>query len=124
MMRDAHIGNIVVVEDREGKKVPAGVVTDRDIAVQLVAKEIDPHDIAVSDLMGQELFVAREEEDIHDVIQRMRYRGVRRLSVVSPDGALAGVIALDDLLKYLADELVGIARVSSRGRYAERQRRA
>jgi predicted transcriptional regulator len=124
MMRDAHIGNVVVVENREGKKVPVGVVTDRDIAVQLVAKEIAPHEIAVSDLMGQELFVAHEEEDIHDVIQRMRYRGVRRLPVVSSDGALAGVIALDDLLEYLADELVGIARVSSRGRYAERQRRA
>jgi CBS domain-containing protein len=122
-MRDSHIGNVVVVEERDGKKVPIGVITDRDLVVQLVAKEVDPHEIVVSDLMARELFVAHEEEDIHDVIQRMRYRGVRRLPVVGADGALAGVIALDDLLEYLADGLVGIARVSSRGRYVERQRR-
>lgn len=124
MMREAHIGNVVVVEERGRKKVPVGVVTDRDIVVQLVAKEVDPRPIAVGDMISGELHVAREDEDIHDAIQRMRYRGVRRLPVVDQDGALSGIIALDDLLEYLADELVGIARVSSRGRYAERQRRA
>jgi predicted transcriptional regulator len=123
-MRDAHIGNVVVVEDRDGKKVPIGVITDRDIVVQLVAKEVNPSDVTVTDLMGTDLYVAFEEEDIHDAIQRMRYRGVRRLPVVGPDSTLTGIIALDDLLEYLADELVGIARVSSRGRHAERQRRA
>jgi hypothetical protein len=70
------------------------------------------------------VFVALEEEDIHDAIQRMRYRGVRRLPVVDREEALVGVIALDDLLEYIADELAGVARVSSRGRHAERKRRA
>jgi predicted transcriptional regulator len=65
MMRDDNIGNVVVVDDRDGQKVPIGVVTDRDIVVQLVAKEIDPGDIMVTDLMARELFVALEEEDIH-----------------------------------------------------------
>jgi predicted transcriptional regulator len=123
IMRDAHIGNIVIIDERDGKKVPIGVVTDRDIVVQIVAKDVDPREIAVTYLMGRELFLALEEEDIHEVIQRMRYRGVRRLPVVSSDDTLVGVIALDDLLEFLADELVGIARVSSRGRFAERQRR-
>lgn len=123
LMRDAHIGNLVVVEMRDGKTVPVGVVTDRDIVVQLVAKEVDPRDIAAGDLMASELLVAEEDEDIHEAIERMRFGGVRRLPVVDRDGALCGVIALDDLLEYLADELVGIARVSSRGRYTERRRR-
>lgn len=124
MMREAHIGNVVVVEERAGRKIPVGVITDRDIAVQLVAKEVDPRDVAVGDLMARELLVAPEEEDIHDVIERMRFGGVRRLPVIDKEGALAGVIALDDLLEYLAEELVGIARVSARGRYTERLRRA
>jgi predicted transcriptional regulator len=124
MMRDDNIGNVVVVDDRDGKKVPIGVVTDRDIVVQLVAKEIDPGDIMVTDLMARELFVALEEEDIHDAIQRMRYRGARRLPVVDREGALVGVVALDDLLEYITGELAGIARVSSRGRHAERKRRS
>lgn len=123
IMRDAHIGNVVVVEDRDGKKIPVGIVTDRDIVVQLVAKEIDPRDILVGDLMAPDLYVAREDEDIHTVIQRMRYRGVRRLPVVGTDGAMTGVIALDDLLERLADSLLEIAHVSSRGRRTERQRR-
>jgi CBS domain-containing protein len=54
----------------------------------------------------------------------MRYRGVRRLPVVDREGALVGVAALDDLLEYIADELAGIARVSSRGRHEQRKRRA
>ena len=58
---------------------------------------VDPEDIAVTDLMARELFVAREEEDIHDAIQRMRYRGVRRLPVVDREGSLVGVVAVDDL---------------------------
>ena len=124
MMRDDNIGNVVVVDDCDGQKVPIGVVTDRDIVVQLVAKEIDLGDIMVTDLMARELFVALEEEDIHDAIQRMRYRGARRLPVVDREGALVGVVALDDLLEYITDELAGIARVSSRGRHAERKRRS
>lgn len=124
IMRDAHIGNIVIVEDRDGRKIPIGVITDRDIVVQLVAKEINPGDVTVTDLMGTDLYVAYDEEDIHEAIQRMRYRGIRRLPVVGPDSTLTGIIALDDLLEHLADELVGIARVSSRGRHTERQRRA
>jgi CBS domain-containing protein len=123
IMRDAHIGNVVVVEDKAGKKIPVGIVTDRDIVVQLVAKEIDPRDILVGDLMASDLYVAREDEDIHVVIQRMRYRGVRRLPVVGADGAMTGVIALDDLLERLADSLLEVAHVSSRGRRTERQRR-
>ena len=123
LMRDGHIGNVVIVNERDGRTEPIGVVSDRDIVVQLVAKEVDPVDIMVTDLMARELFVALENEDIHEAIQRMRYRGVRRLPVVDRQGALVGVIALDDLLEYIADELTGIARISSRGRHAERKRR-
>ena len=89
----------------------------------MVAKEFDPEDIGVRKLMERDLFVVHDSEDNRDAIQRIRC-GVRRLPVVSPDGALVGGIAPDDLLEFLADELIEIARVSSRRRYAERQRRA
>lgn len=121
-MQDGHIGNVVIVDERDGRKEPIGVVTDRDIVVQLVAKEVDPVDIMVTDLMAREPFVALENEDAYEPIQRMRYRGERRLHVVDRQGALVGVIALDDLLEYVADKFTGIARISSRGRHAERKR--
>jgi hypothetical protein len=54
MMRDEHIGNVVIVDERDGRKVSIGIVTNRDIVVQLVAKEVDPDHITVIDLMARE----------------------------------------------------------------------
>lgn len=68
LMRNDHIGNVVVVDERDGRKVPLSIVTDRDVVVQLVAKRSIPvtsDGITVIDLMAREPFVALEE-DIHD----------------------------------------------------------
>jgi CBS domain-containing protein len=92
MMRDAHFDNVAVVEEREGRKIPVGVITHRDIAVQLVAKQVDPRAVAAGDLMARELLAAPEEEDIHDTIERMRFGGVRRLPAIDREGALARVM--------------------------------
>jgi CBS domain-containing protein len=60
MMRNAHIVHFVALEFRDAKKGPVGIITDRDIVVQLVAKELNPDEIATTDLMSRELFVALE----------------------------------------------------------------
>lgn len=119
MMRDAHIGNIVVVEPRGADRVPIGVVTDRDIVVQVIAKDIEPGSLKVSDIMSREVYTVAEEEPASQTIDRMRFTGVRRLPVVNKQGALVGVIALDDLLRHLAEDLTAIAHVSPRARAQE-----
>ncbi|WP_233516263.1 CBS domain-containing protein [Janthinobacterium sp. BJB426] len=54
-----------------------------------------------------------EDEDVYDTIERMRVNGIRRLPVVNNLGARSGVVSLDDLLAFLAQEMAELARISS-----------
>ena len=123
MMRDAHIGNIVVVEQRDGGRVPVGVLTDRDIVIQVIAKEVDPGTLSVRDVMSREVYTVDEDEAGTRTIERMRFKRVRRLPVVNRQGLLVGIVALDDLLQQLADDLTAIANVSPRARARETRER-
>jgi CBS domain-containing protein len=110
LMREHHVGALVVVDERDGLRVPAGVITDRDIVVAIVAKGVDPDGLRVDELMSGDLTIAQETDGISQCIARMRARGVRRMPVVDARGALVGIVAADDLLDLLAEELSGLAR--------------
>jgi len=118
-MRAAHIGNLVVVEDREGAPVPIGVLTDRDIVIQVVAKEVDPKSLRVGDIMSRDVYTVEEDEPARETIERMRAKGVRRLPVVNKAGTLVGIIALDDLLRTLAEDLAAMSGIGARARAVE-----
>ncbi len=124
LMREHHVGAVVVVDERDGLRRPAGVVTDRDIAVAVVAKGLDADAVRVEELMSGELVVARESEGISECIARMRGRGVRRLPVVDASGALVGIVTADDLLDLLAEELAGLARTVVNEQRREAQARS
>ena len=119
MMRDAHINNVIVAEQWDGERIPVGVLTDRDIVIQIVAKEVDPKAVRVGDIMGREIFTVDEDEPVSETIENMRFNGVRRLPVIDKRGAMVGVIALEDLLRNLAKDLAAIADVTSRARVKE-----
>ncbi|MCG3200445.1 MAG: Hypoxic response protein 1 [Gammaproteobacteria bacterium] len=123
MMRDAHIGNIVVAEPSDGKRIPIGVLTDRDIVIQVIAKEVDPDTLGVRDIMSREVYTVDEDEDGTRTIERMRFKRVRRMPVVDRQGVLVGIVALDDLLQQLAEDLTAIANVSPRARARETRER-
>jgi CBS domain-containing protein len=123
LMREYHSGTVVVVEDKGAQRVPVGIVTDRDIVVELTAKGVASDALAVGDLMGAELMTAQEEEGIWELIRRMRSRGVRRVPVVNRDGGLEGIVTVDDLLELLADELAGLAAIVAREQARERKTR-
>ncbi len=123
MMRDAHIGNIVVAEPSDGKRIPIGVLTDRDIVIQVIAKEVDPDTLGVRDIMSREVYTVDEDEDGTRTIERMRFKRVRRMPVVDRQGVLVGIVALDDLLQHLAEDLTAIANVSPRARARETRER-
>lgn len=109
-MRDHHVGSVVVVEERTDGRVPIGILTDRDIVVGLVAVEPSYVERAVvQDLLGRKLSAAREEENLWEVVARMRSQGVRRLPVVDRAGVLQGIIAFDDLVAYVAEEISGLS---------------
>jgi len=123
LMRDHHVGDLVVVDEQTGLRKPVGILTDRDLVVEVLAKEIDLNAVTVGDVMSSDLITARDSDGLYETIQRMRARGIRRVPVVDDKGSLAGIVAADDLLDLLADELTALARVGSREQARERTRR-
>ena len=110
-MHDEHVGCLVVVEDNDGDAFPVGVLTDRDIAIEVVAFGLDAATITAGDVMSERPAVVEEDDDLLDALAHMRERGVRRLPVVRPDGALSGMLALDNLLEALGEEIDGVLGV-------------
>lgn len=114
LMRENHVGDLLVVDRINGKTVPVGIVTDRDIVVAIVALELDPAVICVGDIMGPKLETAQEDEGIFETIQLMRAAGVRRIPVVDSQGVLVGIVSTDDLIQLLAEEMMDLAKLISR----------
>lgn len=111
LMRKYHVGALVVVEESGGKRYPVGILTDRDIAVCVVAADVEPRSLDVGDVVGPELFLAQEHDGVWETLQRMRQHGVRRLPVVRPDQSLLGIVTLDDLLELVAGELADMVKI-------------
>jgi CBS domain-containing protein len=123
LMRSSHVGDVVVVDERDGYKIPVGIVTDRDLALEVIARERDPAAVTAGELIGAELVTAGEQDDIYEVTELMRFKGVRRVPVVDERGGLAGIVTLDDLLSLIGGELTLLGRVMSRERFQEAQSR-
>ena len=123
LMRDSHFGDIIIVDERNGRRVPAGILTDRDIAVGIVAKGLDPDTLAVGDVVGPELVLVKESAGVSETIELMRAKGVRRIPVVDASGALVGIVTADDMLDLLAEELSGLARMVAREQRREAEYR-
>lgn len=111
LMRQHHVGDVLVVEERNGRKIPVGIVTDRDLVVEIMAAELDYSAITVADIMMVDLATVKESTGVFEAIRYMRTKGVRRLPVVTEDGGLAGILTLDDLLELLTEELVELAKL-------------
>ena len=97
LMRQEHVGDLVVVEPSGSTKRPVGIVTDRDLVVEVMASGIDPASVTVGDLPCRELEVAGENDDLMDTLENMRRLGVRRMPVVDVHGGLSGILAADDI---------------------------
>jgi len=123
-MRQEHVGDLVVVEDRNNRRVPVAMLTDRDIVVGVFARDTKHLDaLDVGDVVQDLLVTATEDEDVGAVLRRMRSFGVRRVPVVDDAGALTGILALDDVLAGLADELAEAASLMLRQQKHEVERR-
>ncbi len=123
LMREFHVGDLVVVERRDEMNVPIGIVTDRDLVVEVLAQGIDATSVSVHDLMVQPLQTAQEDDDLLDTLQRMRSMGLRRMPVINVDGALEGILTVDDILDILSEELMDVVAVSVVQRQKEKHRR-
>jgi CBS domain-containing protein len=110
LMREHHVGDVVVVEKKDNKLFPLGIVTDRDVVIEVVATELDPEVITTGDIMLQTLVVVKEDADLLKTSKLMASKGVRRLPVVSKSGELVGIVTLDDLLEITASIFMNLTK--------------
>ncbi len=110
LMREHRLVDLVVVEDRGGALVPIGVVSDRDLVLQVLAQEPeDLRELKVGDLLPEGLATARAEEPLGDVLKRMRHEGARRLPVVDDAQRLVGLLTAEDVLEVVCELIVDVA---------------
>lgn len=119
LMRAQHVGALVVVDETAQGRMVAGMLTDRDIVTAIVAQDVNPADLRVADAMSTDVLTARAEDSIVDLLGGMRRKGVRRVPVVDAAGVLLGLVALDDLLEVVAEELSLVAQAIESGRRRE-----
>ncbi|HUJ49392.1 MAG TPA: CBS domain-containing protein [Bryobacteraceae bacterium] len=115
LMAKHHVGNLVVVqEESRARLVPIGIVTDRDIVRNVVAEALDAGAFTLGDLGARDLVTVGEDLGVFECIQHMRLNGIRRMPVVDQDGALVGIISLDDLVQLLAEEMGELGKLIAR----------
>jgi CBS domain-containing protein len=114
LMRENHVGDLLVVDQQNGVRTPVGIVTDRDIVIAVVAPGLDPAVLSVGDVMGPELETVDEDEGIFETLHQMRDAGVRRIPVVNENNELIGIVSTDDIVQLLADEMTEVAKLISR----------
>lgn len=101
LMEEENVGSLVVVEEDR----PHGIVTDRDIAIEVVAHDQDPTSLTVADMMSEDLVTVDVDSGVFDVLRTMEESSVRRIPAVDSDGNLAGIVTFDDFVILLGREL-------------------
>lgn len=115
LMRSHHVGALVVTVETGGSEQAVGIVTDRDLAIEILSRELDPRDIHVTQIASRQLASVSETAGIAEAVAVMRTAGVRRLLVTGEGGELVGFVSADDLLDALAGELSGLAQALRSG---------
>lgn len=105
-MYDRGVGSVVVEDDGR----PVGIVTDRDLAMEVLRTGTDPETTTAADVMTADPVTASVDAGVFEVTAAMSEAGVRRMPVVDGE-ELVGMLALDDLLVLLGDELRNLAGV-------------
>jgi CBS domain-containing protein len=123
LMRENHVGDLLVVEERAGQRFPVGIVTDRDLVIEVLAEGVDTQGVTVGDVMSFELVTARENDDLFDTIKIMRAKAVRRIPVVDAHGVLVGILSVDDLIDIFSEHLTDLAALIRREQTQEQRRR-
>lgn len=123
LMRHHNVGDVVLVD---GRRRPTGIVTDRDLVLEVLAPGLSTSALAVRDLVVASPLLLREDDDVLDALDVMREHAVRRLPVVDAAGEVSGIIAVDDILGLLTEMLDGVFQAvrqrGGRGAGARRRR--
>jgi len=108
LMRKHHVGSVVVT-DAEDRKKPIGILTDRDIVMDVMATGLDARAITAGDVMSTPVVTVRDKDGLAETLGLMRTHKIRRIPVVTDGGALLGIVAVDDVVNLLAKELQSLS---------------
>jgi CBS domain-containing protein len=123
LMRSHHVGDVVVVDKRDGIPAPIGVLTDRDIVLEVMAEDVDIDSVNIGDVMSYDLLTVEEDTKLLDALAQMKEKGVRRIPVVDKQGTLTGILAIDDILELVAEQINSIVQLITNENKQERKRR-
>ena len=121
LMRQKHTGDLVVVDDGGEQAAPLGIITDRDIVIEILGKGLDPAITAVNTIVRTPVVIANESQDLSQALELMRVHGVRRLPVVNDEGTLVGIVTADDLLRSLVGDASTLVDIFSREQAREQR---
>ena len=124
LMRKHHIGAVVLADRQEGACKPVGILTDRDIVVEVVAAGLDARALTVDEIAQGPIYTASVDASSSELVHEMSKHGVRRLPVLNADGTLAGIVSLDDVLLELAGPLMAVGKLPGRERRLEARSRS
>jgi CBS domain-containing protein len=102
LMATEDVGSLPVIVDEQ----LVGIVTDRDLVIQLVARGLDPKNVRIADVYTEQPAVTSPDEQLDEALERMAQEQVRRLPVVS-DGQLVGMLAQADVARSARPESTG-----------------
>ncbi|MFP4597256.1 MAG: CBS domain-containing protein [Persicimonas sp.] len=123
-MRNRHVGDLVVTRAKDGVQIPVGILTDRDFVTSMVAEgEDDFATTTVGDAMTEVVILAREDDEMVEVLNNMRSNGVRRIPVVDRDDDLVGIVTYDDIARSLSDQFAKLSAVVDAEIQREQQER-
>jgi CBS domain-containing protein len=105
LMRRHHVGDLVVVDRQEGKNLPMGIVTDRDLVLEILAQDVDPDSLSIRDIMSSDLVTVLESETFLSALDIMQKQRVRRILVVDDHGGLQGIFTADDAIELVAEAM-------------------
>jgi CBS domain-containing protein len=123
LMKWYRVGDLVVVEEKQGRRVPTGILTDRDVALAVASDAARLPYLRVSDVMSRDLITSLEDESLREALKKMQSHGVRRLPIVNASGGLEGIVTLDDVIELLSEELTDLAKLVVREQKKERLQR-
>jgi len=107
IMGERNVGSVVVVT---GDNRPAGILTDRDLAIRVMAQEKNPGEVRASDILTRDVITFQDSMGIYEAIQKMTDAGIRRMPIVDDAGKLIGIVTMDDIVRMLGEEMAAIAK--------------
>lgn len=111
LMRSHHVGDLVIVEKQAEKTIPTGIITDRDLVVEVIAQKVDPDALSLKDIMSTSLVAVEEKESLLDVLDVMQKKSVRRIVVVDEQGSLQGLLSADDVIELIAEAMNNLTKL-------------